>query len=69
MAKWIREVRFKIADVLNWKLYKERVSSALVDAAALNVALPEKYEDYFIVLAEEIRVDGDEFVVVLTCKE
>jgi len=60
---WSTTVKIAMEDVLKWELYKEKVSSAIVDAAGLAANVPQKYEECW--MAINIDTAGDHFIVHL----
>lgn len=60
------EVRVPITEVLDWELYKERLSWALVDYAFnLHNGLPFGEEWDETAHAEKIEVQGQDFLITL----
>lgn len=60
---WSTDVKIAIQDVLGWELYKEHVSSAIVDFAGSVANIPDKYRDCW--MATAIEITGNYFTVRL----
>lgn len=48
------DIKIAIQDVLDWELYKEHVSSAIVDHTGATANIPDKYRHCWMATAIEI---------------
>lgn len=63
IKEWSETVSFNIDDVLDWKLYKETLRYALIDAAGLAREIPDEYANTWGGTVE--IQDGNKFIVTL----